>query len=207
MRSLSMLLLAVLVSTLIALGTAAFANIMFVFPGASPGGPYYARVERGPGGSPLVPHDEAWAAIVFYRQPDCVPAGFNLLNFFHVPAAFGCTLTVEGFEIWRNGPASDLAPIHVSSYGMGAVPVWLVEWWELQAAIIDDVLTMPELQGLATLRKGSASFFKETLHPDGGAQQTKLQIGASGLLEDGQAFRLHSEENNGQLNSVIIQFK
>lgn len=104
-------------------------------------------------------------------------------------------MTVEGFEIWKNGPPPmDVAPIHTMSHGTGAVPVWFVRWEVLRAAVGDNVLTMSELNTLNPL-KGRAFFFKETLQPLGGAQRTVTQVVARGLLEDGRNFDLQSEEN------------
>ncbi len=57
----------------------------------APAIPAYARTD-------FFIHNEEWAAIVFYGDPACVPGGFNLLEFYDVPAAFGCPLTVTGFE-------------------------------------------------------------------------------------------------------------
>jgi hypothetical protein len=184
------------------------ANVLLQFSPALGGGvPAYARIEVVDG-RVLVHNDGKWAAISFYRQPACVPADFNLLAFFDAPRAFGCELTVEGFEIWRNGPwAGDASPIQVASYGLGAVPVWFVRTHELEAALDDGWLTMAELEGCASLRKGLASSFKETLHPLGGAKQTKTQIVARGALEDGGTFLFQVEETHIQLKHVLIQFK
>lgn len=38
------------------------------------GMPFYARVELFP---PFIFNDGEWAAIIFYRQPECVPAEFT----------------------------------------------------------------------------------------------------------------------------------
>ena len=189
---------------LAALAAAALANVVLFFPGplGEPSGvPAYARIERAPyDGLPLVHHDQEWAAIPFYRSPACARAAFNLLDFFDAPAAFNCPMTVEGFEIWKNGPwAGESSPIQVVSHGSGAVPVWFVRWEVLKTALSDNLLTMPELIALAPL-KGTASFFKETLHPGegpsgGSAKNTKLQFVARGLLEDGRTFDVQSEEN------------
>src|SRR4030095_7892709 len=61
---------------------------------------FYARINGGEftGGQEDIYHTEEWAAIVFYRQPDCVPSGFNLLTFFDfsiwaLPPADRCPLT------------------------------------------------------------------------------------------------------------------
>jgi hypothetical protein len=194
---------------LTAVAAVALANVVLLFGPSIPGTgvPAYARIERAPDGSALVHHDKDWAAIPFYRLPSCVPEGFNLLDFFDAPAAFGCPMTVEGFEIWKNGPwAGDAAPIQTVSHGLGNVPVWFVPWDALKRALADNTLTMSELEGLSPL-KGTASYFKETLHPAGAAQRTKTQIVAQGLLPDGRSFNFQSEENESQLKAVIIHFR
>ncbi len=186
---------------------ALYANIKLQFgPGIEGGVPAYARIERLPDGEVLIHTDGAWAAITFYREPACVPVDFNLLDFFDAPRAFGCTMTVEGFEIWRNGPGADSSPIQTVSYGLGAVPIWFVELDELQDAVADGVLTIAELGSLPSLKKGSAVFFKETLHPFQSAQQTKTQIVAMGVLEAGGSFFFQAEETHNQIKHVKIQF-
>ena len=173
--------------TLIGAGSAG-AQVMLRVPGDSPGIPAYARVER-----PFVYHTDQWAAIVFYRAPDCVPGGFNLLDLIDFPAAFACPLTVSGFELWENGPPVDGAPRHTVSSGL-SVPVWFVPWPALQAALADDVLTLSELNSLSPL-KGVAKTFHEVLNPlvppgtTGGAKVTHLAITASGFLPDGRSFQ------------------
>ncbi len=164
------------------------AQVMLRVPGDSPGIPAYARADR-----PFVFHTDQWAAIVFYRAPDCVPGGFNLLDMFDIPAAFGCPLTVSGFELWDNGPGIDAGPRHAISSGL-AVPVWFVPWTAFQAAIADNVLTKSELESLAPL-KGVATTFHEVIHPfvppgaTGGAKVPHLTITASGVLPDGRTFQ------------------
>jgi hypothetical protein len=192
----------------VALTTAADAAVRLAFPGESPGPPFYARA-GGPwlGEPELAPHTDDWAAIAFYRSPACVPDDFNLLEFFDVPAAFSCALTVDGFEIWRNGPPPlDPAPMAIQFRGLGAVPVWFVSWEDLQAAAADDMLTLPELLAIPSLRMGSASFFREELHPTGGAQNGFLTIRAHGVTVDGQGFVLHTVRNTAGIRTSIEFF-
>ncbi len=173
--------------TLIGAGSAG-AEVNLRVPDDTPGIPAYARVER-----PTI-HTDEWAAIVFYRDPECVPADFNLLDFIDFPRAFDCRLTVSGFEVWDNGPDIDGGPRHAYSSGHG-VPVWFVDWSIFQGAIADDFLTMTELESLAPL-KGSATTFHEVIHPivppgmTGGAKVPHLTITASGVLPDGRSFQL-----------------
>jgi len=167
-----------------------------------PGPPFYARIELG-----LVIQDGTTAAIPFYRDPAGVPADFNLLNLFDVPRAFSCALTVAGFDLWKNGPPPvDMAPIQSETRGLGAVPVWFVDWTELRAVMSDHQLTITELSALPSLQVGFASFYQETLHPAGGAQVDTKDIVARGALEDGTAFQLHVTAGPGGSN-VNISFR
>ncbi len=199
MKRISGLRFAALPVILVLLAVAAMANVVLFFPPplGEPGGvPAYARIERAPDGIPQVHHDTEWAAIYFFRLPSCVPVDFNLLDMMDAPRVYSCPMTVEGFEIWKNGPwTGEQAPIHTQSYGLGAVPVWFVRWPALRAALGDDRLTMSELNNLNPL-KGTASFFKETLHPSEAAQRTMTQVVARGLLGDGRTFDFESVEND-----------
>lgn len=154
--------------------------------------PFYARVPR----SDII-HNEDWAVIVFYRPASCIPAEFNLLDFFDLPTAtgpgaFGCNPpTTDSKEFWRNGPGIDLAPVMAKFRGLGAVPIWFVGWSEMEAAIADDVLTIGELEALPSLRQGSASYYRETLRPgeSPSPRAAGIQLTARGELMDGSRFR------------------
>ena len=180
----------------------ASAQMLLRFPGESPGVPAYARVER-----PFAVHTDEWAAIVFYRLPGCIPGGFNLLDLFDIPGAFACPLTISGFEMWENGPPVDGAPRQVVSSGV-AVPVWLVPWPALQAALADNTLTIAELASLNPLQ-GIATSYHEVLHPfsppgtTGGAKNPKISITASGSLSDGRSFRLVFNHNERMPKPVV----
>ena len=159
--------------------------------------PAYARTD-------FIPHNEEWAAIVFYRDPACVPVGFNLLEFYDVPAAFGCPLTVAGFEIFENGlPPIDPAPLFTNLRGLGHVPVWFVSWPDLQVQIADGVLTIADLESMNSLQRGDATFFAERLHP-----YKNYNVVAHGLLEDGRSFDYEATvKSNARFTSVNIRFK
>lgn len=165
--------------------TAAHAAVRQTIPEEQPGPPFYARIISNVSGT------EELSAVVFYRDPACIPPDFNLLQFFDIPRAFGCRLTVEGFVIWKNGPPPiDQAPIQQQLFGTGNVPVWFVSTAELQVATSDGVLTIGELQSLPSLVIGSASSFHETLHPVQAAKRGMIEITASGTLSNGESFRL-----------------
>jgi hypothetical protein len=205
-KTLTSLVLFVLGAFLLSTGTAS-AQIRTVIPDENPGPPFYARIERESVNTVSVPHTEQWAAIVFYRSPSCVPPDFNLMDIIHIPGAFGCSLTIDGFAIFRNGPPPiDLAPMMVMLKGTGAVPIWFVSWPELQAAAADDELTIIELMAMDSLIVGTADTFHETLHPTGGAVNPRIVITARGTLSDGRTFHLqHTAGNN--VAQTNISFK
>ena len=174
--------------------------------------PAYARMAAGPvtGGVQEVFHTEEWAVIPFYRPPGCVPASFNLLDFFDIPGAFFCgPQTVQTATIWRNGPGIDDAPIMAKSRGLGEMPVWFVRWPELEAAIADGELTIGDLEGLPSLLVGTASFYTETLHPSQAAQVPLTVFVARGTLEDGGSFQAQATRSGGagRLTHVRIAFR
>jgi hypothetical protein len=168
--------------------------------------PFYARLGRGE-----FYHNDTWAAIVFYRPPECIPIDFNLLDFFDIPGAFGCTpYTTDGFAIWKHGPEADFAPIMSNLHGLGVVPVWFVSWPALQAVVVDDVLTIGELESLQPLQ-GSASFYHEILRPTEAVNISGIEFNASGMLEDGRSFHLEASAggyatsiDNLHANTLIV---
>jgi hypothetical protein len=179
------------------------AAITVKFPAEDPGPPYYAVLERL-----FIPHTDAWAAIVFVRDPACISAGFNLLNQIAVPAAFGCPAKVEGHATFKNAPPPiDPVPAHVLMHGTGAVPVWFVPWSVLEATLADDMLTIPELLALPSLVKGTATVFQFTQHPGllrpQGFGNGKIEMVARGALEDGRPFFLQLREMGVEGESVL----
>ncbi len=201
-RAASLVFALAALAALIPAGQAAAATRLEV-PEESPGPPYYARIN-----APLrVPHTNEWAAIVFYRNPACVPSGFNLLRFFAGPSAFGCPLTVEGFEVWEDGPGQNPAPRMSQLRGTGSVPIWFVSWPQLQAAAADGVLTVGELRALPSLVIGSASRFKEMLQPSQSNKKGKINIGARGTLADGRSFKFQFVAHGAEVKHVAIRFR
>jgi hypothetical protein len=198
---------AVLIAVTIGVG-AMLADQRFLVPQQDPGGPFYARIEYG-----LIHHTDEWAAVAFYRERGCVPAAFNLLNFFDLteafpagpPRPFLCPLTVHGFVVYED-MAPGAPPIQSKLQGNGAVTVIFVPWEALEAATSDNELFLPELLALPHVT-GIATFFEETLHPAGGARQVMLELNAFGLLEDGRSFDYQVTEVKGDLVHVRIVFK
>lgn len=192
------LLLLVVVALLLLVASSAYAKIR------TPGGgdlPYYARIQRGE-----IFHNGEWAAIVFYRPPECVPDDFDLLEFYDF-GAFDCgPPTTDGFIIWYGEPG-DTPPIQINLRGLGAVPVWFVAWPELEAAIADDTLTMSELEAMPSLQTGLASFYTETLHPDGVVKVPMINYVAHGLLDDEHSFKVQVTLVTKSHMDVRITFK
>lgn len=175
-----------------------------------PGIPFYARVELLP---PYIFNDGEWAAIIFYRDPACVPADFNLITVFDVPAAFSCPHTVQGSSLWQGAPFNG-APKSIAISGMGAVPVWFVPWAAVKdQARVDGVLTIAGLQQIAGRLVGYADQYTEELqpHPDpafggGGHSNPKMIANAQGQLEDGRGFRLHITWVHDEVQAIQIDF-
>jgi hypothetical protein len=173
------------------------APVRLAFPGESPGPPFYSELE-----SEFLFHTDHDAAVVFWRQPGCIPDDFNLLDFLDLTPAFPngpprpllCMLTVEGVETWHD-PTTDPFPYQVQVRGSGAVPIWFVAWPELQAAIDDGTLTIAELAGLPSLRIGYASFYQESVrNSTQGRRHPSSTTEAHGPMADGRTFRLHVSE-------------
>jgi hypothetical protein len=151
--------------------------------------PFYARF----GENETFSNGE-WVAIVFYRSPDCIPADFNLNQFFDFPGesgpgAFGCAPpTTTSVEIWANGPETDPTPLVAEMTGRGAVPVWFFTQAEVEAAMADGVVTVDELAALPSRLIGTAATYTELLHPSQSNAQPMIQFTAEGALADGRSF-------------------
>ena len=183
-----------------------YANQRTNFSQSAP--PYYSIIQRD-----FLPHTDDWAGIVFVRPPACIPGGFNLLNVVDFQGAFSCNpLLVDGFALWKNGPPPvDSTPVKVDMRGLGAVPVWFVRWSELQNALTDNVLTVPELQSLPSLQIGSANFFQLTQQPGElrpqGLGNGKIEFVAFGQLHDGRSFQYQVREMGIDQTSVLRHVK
>ncbi|MBI1898764.1 MAG: hypothetical protein HYS04_19850 [Acidobacteria bacterium] len=174
---------------------AALANVRLEFPGPlSQGPPYYAQISDLPGIGLQAIHTDEWAAIPFFRELACVPGDFNLLDIrAAAPAAFACTLTVQGFEIRKSLAPEDVIPIQGRLSGLGAVAILFVSWPQLQAAAADGNLTLAELKALPSYQVSYASFFTMTHHPWAPGDDLRgavIEISARGLLQDGRQFQL-----------------
>jgi hypothetical protein len=175
------------------------------------GTPFYARIAQGE-----IYTDGVWAAIAFYYDPACVPDTFSLLDFFY-DVAPECDSFVAGFAIF-----GDAGPIQsrLNLNSLTPMTIWFVHLDELLGAISKDddrdgfdELTKVTIASLPTLKVGYATFYSETLHPYGAAQQTMISIVASGYFdrEDGSrgafTYQATGTKENNRLNHVKIEFK
>jgi hypothetical protein len=193
------------------------AEVRIPFPSSQdPGGPVYTTLERGVG-----LHDGPVAAVLFYRDPACVPEDFNLLDgqdlvgFPENPRAFSCPSTVDGFAIWNRGPLLDLAPRQVFTRGTGAVPVWFGQWAELEGAMSDGALFIAELRGLSSLQIGYAIQFdehrilSEILDPSAPVMTLAWNGVSNGALSSAhtlQKFEFSCNLSRGRVRDVRIRF-
>jgi hypothetical protein len=153
----------------------------------SPMFPFYSRTEPIASVGGFGYRTDDWAAVVFYRDPDCVPPGFDLFQFYDVPGAFGCAPTVDGFAL--HVEPIGVTPPKVSQLNGDAVPIWFVPWTAFQAAIADEVLTMAELEAMSGLVKGVATQFREHLTSIENHPAPMINITARGYIEGGGSFR------------------
>lgn len=179
-------------------------------PEDHPGNPFYALIFNGLDPEAphfFFPHSNGWGAAAFERKLGCVPPDFNLLLEFDFtpafpggpPRPFLCDLTVRGFQVWHNPPdpiAVDPGPVFITSVGLGDVPVVFARWDEIEDAMADAVLTLPELLALPSAIVGSADHFV-ALYVNGPAPDDHLmnKLSAHGSLPDGRSFRVHAEES------------
>lgn len=134
-------------------------------------------------------HNDEWAVIYFYRPPDCVPVWLNLLESQNPQDVYECgPVTISGAITWKNGAALDKIPLESHLIGSGSVPLWFVPWPALEIAVEDGSLKMFELKQLPLL-KGTANIFEETQIQE---PCCKLEITASGMLQDGGMFTIDS---------------
>lgn len=167
------------------------AELRLEIPEETFGPPFYARLEIPTVDPVLIPSDGEWAALVLYRQRQCIPESFNLLSVFDVPAAFDCPLgNFAGYEVYANAPDVDPAPTYSRLTGSGPVSIWFVRLEEFQQAAADGNVTIVDFEEMPSLRMGSASFYDELLRPSQSNPEILLHLNAHGSFEDGGGFRL-----------------
>lgn len=173
-------------------------------PNPDPGIPAYARAF--PGLNQFF-HDGEWLAIPFYRSPDAIPEEFNLLDFFHFPSeqgpgAFATPILTSGFYLIEPNAPLGTFPLVAVSTGT-SIPIWFVKWTDYQAAMVDNKVTISELEAMNPI-KGLASSFSEALKPRVDAHL--VVINAKGALDDGRSFNLHVTHVGDTLRAIRIRF-
>lgn len=187
------------------------APIISQVPGEDGGPPFYTPVfsDGSTPGVGFVPTDGVWVGIHWYRQPSCVPEGFNLLKVFDPPAAWDCGLAVRG-QVWRHD-AGDRVPFQEHYSEAEAVPIYFVLLSELGEATVDKALTLGELEALPSMLVGRADWYRGVIHNTTQAGTHGHEtLTARGQLEDGRSFHFHFVEKfqNGQhtFQNVEIEF-
>lgn len=174
-------------------------------PDEDPGPPFYARVTTELN---QFFHSDGWLAIPFYRDPDCIPEDFNMLELFDFPGpagpgAFACPLLMEGFLLTEPDAPLGMFPRHVVLMS-DASPFWFVRWSDFEAEAADGVVTIGDVEGLDPL-KGVASRYHETLRPREGDHVIAIQ--ATGTLDDGRTFRFNVTHMEDTTRSIHIRIR
>ncbi len=146
--------------------------------------PFYAL---GLGHSGLAPED--WVVTAFCYPPDSFKANYDLFNQpvdpSRLPEEPGY---LEGFGIVGEGPY----PLQVV---VGNVPGVKVPIWFTSVSTWNDKWTVSEMEKQGSLR-GSADFFQQIQQPIDPSDPKGWQHSdtvASGVLDDGRSFYVHSE--------------
>lgn len=186
-------------------GLIAEGYVRVTFPDPDPGIPAYARVTH------LVNqfyHANGWLAIQFFRDPDCVPDDFDLLELFHFPdesgpGSFACPLRHQGRAYVEPGSPLGTFPILTVAEG-SAVPYWFVRWSDFQAAMADGRVTMPELRAMSP-RRGTAATHREIVQPR--LEEHVVVTDATGRLDDGTRFEFHVTHVGDRTQRIRLEFQ
>jgi hypothetical protein len=150
--------------------------------------PFYAR---GLGHT----DDGTWVVTAFYRPLEWVPDKFNLLAMFDFNMDPNCPLLVEGFAVLEAGTFAAIQEKLQNVPGV-LMPICFAESPEVLKAMANGKLTFQELMGMKSLLIGWADFYNETLQPPTPSDplgKSVMNVVASGFLEDGRSFYVHSE--------------
>ncbi len=154
----------------------------------SGGAPAYAGLARD-----FIPTDGTYVPIVWDRAPAFVPGDFNLLDWFDF-GAWDVPFLHKGYEWFHIPWYEQPMPFQVIYQNDGPTPIYFVELAELEAAIVDDVLTIGELEALPSLRVGYTrhmwSGAKNGNHPQV-HRHTRGWLTAMGEMEGGGGFFVH----------------
>jgi len=190
-----------------ALASRSVGLVRVAFPAQDPGPPFYTRISPWPELLNMVFTDGRTVAIPVYRDPACIPADFNLFQFFDPPSpagpgAFACPLLASGtFLIEPDAPQGTL-PIQINS--TGPVQFWFVDHDEFVERTADGTLPMARLAGeFTSLRIGVADHFREMLRPRFEPEH-QVVISASGRLADGGRFQVNVNHRGSTLRAISL---
>lgn len=158
-----------------------------------PGLPAYARLGRN-GDSWGIPRDAEWSAIVFYRDPECIPIDFDLSLGFDPPGpqglgAWGCRPLFEGSELRFSSLELAAPPEYI--YMRNAtldLPIWFVATQELNELLDRGFVYIDEIEALSSRVVGHAWQFEEQITPLQTTLESTVRMSASGRLESGGRF-------------------
>ena len=162
-------------------------------PVQSPGIPYYARLSRS-GDGWVIPRNDDLSAVMFYRDPDCIPIDFDLGFGIDPPGphglgAFGCRPLFEGFDLRFSTLDPTLPPDYVFMRNSSPdFPIWFVATEELNELLDRGFVYIDEIEALPSRVSGHAWQFEEQLNPFGFNPEASIRATASGRLDDGGLF-------------------
>ncbi|TVQ91986.1 MAG: hypothetical protein EA393_04260 [Bacteroidetes bacterium] len=176
-------------------------NMVISFPDEDPGIPIYARV--GPilnqffvAGNQLV--------IPFYRNPECIPDSFNLLNYYDPPVAFGCELMVQGRFVIEKDAEEGQFPIMAHTTG-SEVPIWIVDWTGFQSLRANGAITIVNLEELNPI-KATALQFDEYLSPR--INEHQVIIEAKGIVAGtDQKFLFQLTHQVDKIKAILLEIE
>ena len=191
---------------LVLLAGVATAADRFLVPEELPGPPYYASLGW------FLNND--WAFFVFCRSPECVPNSANLLQAYDFDlldptVGLKYPLLMEGFALYEEGQDPFVVkPYQLELHNVEGVPVpiWFISVEDLWQCF-GSKLTVDKLAQVPSLRKGWAYSYKETTHEGGAATVAKVDLVASGVLEDGPSFFMHVESKEVGEPLFILRFE
>ena len=174
-------------------------NTVVIFPEENPGIPIYARV------GPILNQffiAENRLVIPFYRNPECVPDSFNLLNYYDPPVAFSCELTVAGRFVTEKEAEENTFPIMAHTEGV-QVPIWIVDWSVFQNQMESGSVTMADLKAMNPTM-GVANQFEEYLSPRINEHQVIMEAVGT-IFDTGEEFTFRLTHRADQIEDIFLK--
>jgi len=162
-------------------------------PVESPGHPYYAHLSSF-GDSWMAPGNDEWTVIIFYRDPACIPAEFDMSVGLDFPGPQGlgflaCPATYEGYQLHFSSPDPFLNPDYLFMRNSTLeMPMWFVSTRELRELFERGFFQMADIETLPSRVSASAWQFEAQMEPYGFNPELKVRFNARGRLETGGQF-------------------